>query len=232
MKLLSEKIVKDYLMPYLENKWLGMYGEASQYPDRRFPFVIEEAVLNTALTGSIFRYMHDNNDYTSTLVSEAGVKRHGTGKGRCDIIWYSGDAVYYIELKNVFLYGTVEASVEAAKKYVDEAVNQIYSIVSESMAKNTVTENERWYGFVPKRRYGFVGGLLFSEENKKSNSFEKYNILLNNSELSIRPGISLKPFGQQFAKCPLNISYYSDDGQKTPVESDGYFFLCAEFEIL
>lgn len=231
MMLLSEKIIDNYLMLYLKNKWSGMQREASQYPERRFPFVIEEAVLNTALTGSIFRYMHEHSDHSSTLVSEAKVKRYGTDKGRCDIIWYSGDSVHYIELKGVFLYNTAEASLKAAVKCLNEAVDQVYSIVSDSIAKADVTQNEQWYGFAPRHRYGFVGGLLFSDINSENNKFSDYERLLNSGELAIERGIKLNVKKQQFAGDPLDVSYYNKEGKKT-IKSDGYFFLCAEFEIL
>lgn len=230
MMLLSGGIIEDYLLPYLNNKWLSMHREASQYPDRRFPFVIEEAVLNTALTGSIFRYMHDNNDYASTLVSEAQVKRYGTDKGRCDIIWYSSDTVYYVELKGVFLYDTAEANINALLEYVDRAVEQVHSIISESIKNNTLTINEKWYGFAPKYRCGFVGGLLLSDINNSNCSFSKYLDIISNNSLCVRQGIQLKCFERQFAGSPLNASYYEGE-QLKKFESDGYFFLCAEFEI-
>lgn len=229
--LLSKGIIDKYLLHYLDNKWLGMQREASQYPERRYPFVIEEAVINTALTGSIFRYMHDNNDYTSTLVSEAQVKRHGKDKGRCDIIWYSGDAVHYIELKGAFLYDKADANLNAAIKYLNEAVDQIYSIVLENMAKITVTQNEQWYGYAPKHRYGFVGGLLFSDINSEENKFSDYQGVLTMDKLVIGRGIRLDLRKKQFQGTPLDISYYNKDGKQI-IKSDGYFFLCAEFEIL
>lgn len=231
MKLLSEGIIEKYLIKYINNKWTSMQQGTSLYPERIFPFVIEEAVLNTALTGSIFRYMHDNNDYASTLVSEAHVKRSGNRNGRCDIIWYSGDAVHYIELKSVFLYDTAEANLNAALYYLNEAIKQVYSIVSDDMLKNGVTENERWYGYAPKHRYGFVGGFIFSEINNKDKSFINYQKLLNNDKLVI--GSSIKPivYEKQFTGDPLDISYYKQDGQKVTIKSDGYLLICAEFEI-
>ncbi|HHW31423.1 MAG TPA: hypothetical protein GXX20_07100 [Clostridiaceae bacterium] len=231
MKLLSEGIIEKYLIKYINNKWTSMQLEDFQYPGRRFPFVIEEAVLNTALTGSIFQYMHDNNDYSSTLVSEAKVKRTGDRNGRCDIIWYSGDTVHYIELKSVFLYDTAEENLNKALYFLNEAVEQAYSIVPKDMFKDGVTENERWYGYTPKHRYGFVGGFIFSEINNRDKSFINYQKLLNNDKLVI--GSSIKPivYENQFTGEPLDISYYRQEGQKVTIKSDGYFFICAEFEI-
>lgn len=228
--LLSKGIIDEYLLSYLNSKWLGMQQEALQYPKRRFPFVIEEAVLNTALTGSIFRYMHEKNDYTSTLVSEAQVNRYKSDKGRCDIIWYSGDSVYYIELKGAFLYETAKANLKAAIKYLCKAIDQVYSIASERMATGDVTQNEQWYGFAPKHWYIFVVGLLFSDINSNKNRFCDYEDLLASDKFVIGQGFKLVVKKHQFAEATLDISYYNQGGKKI-IKSDGYFFLCTEFEI-
>ena len=50
------------------------------------PFALAEAVLNTAITGGIFKYLNDKNDFSSVLVSEADVMKTGNKKRRCDII--------------------------------------------------------------------------------------------------------------------------------------------------
>jgi len=232
MKLLEDKIVVEYLVPYLNNKWQSMHQEATQYPDRRFPFIVEEAVLNTALTGSIFKYLHDIGDYSSTLVSETQVKRYGSKGGKCDIIWYCGESVYYAELKGVFLYKTADASINSLLKELNWAVDQVLSITSESTANDTYTMNEKWYGFAPKHRHGFVGGLLLSD--KKYGEFSEYRDYINSNRLYIdagQKGIELKHYERQFEGCLLNASYFDSRGQKTTIEADGYFFLCAEFEV-
>lgn len=232
MKLLEDKVVGEYLVPYLNNKWQSMHQEATQYPDRRFPFIVEEAVLNTALTGSIFKYLHDIGDYSSTLVSEAQVKRYGSKGGKCDIIWYCGESVYYVELKGVFLFDTAEASIKELLECLKKAIDQVLSITSYSIEDKKVTMNEDLYGFTPKYRYGFVGGLLLSD--KKYGEFSDYLDYINSNRLYIDAGqkeIELKHYERQFEGCLLNASYFDSRGQKTTIEADGYFFLCAEFEV-
>lgn len=232
--ILSECIIKDYFIPYLDNKWKEMQLEALRYPKRRFPFAIHEAVLNTAITGSIFRFLHDKNDFTSTLVSEAPVKRTYTNKGKCDIIWYFHEAVYYVELKGTFLYDTAEASKNAALGQqfgLGKAYAELHSILADDLIDKGMTENELFYGYLPKRRYGFVGAILFSNTEKEETSFANYKKVLTEDELIIGDNIKLSVHGNQFEGIHLDISFHQG-GEKVLTKTDGYFFLYAEFEIL
>lgn len=231
MKLLSNGIIENYLVPYINSKWTSMQQDTSIDSERRFPFIVEEAVLNTALTGSIFRYMLDNNDYSSTLVSEAKVKRSGDRNGRCDIIWYSDETIHYIELKGAFYgYDKAKATVNQTLNYLNEAVKQVYSIVSNDSPQ---TENEHFYGYIPKSRYGFIGGIIFSEvaDNGQASSFGVYQELLKDDKLSIGSGIKPVIYAKQFEGSPVDISYYKQDGQKELIKSDGYFLICTEYKI-
>jgi hypothetical protein len=238
MVLLSDVIIKNYMVPYINNKWTNMQKvlSGSKINRQRLPFAVEEAVLNTALTGSIYKYMLDNSDYDSILVSEAAVKRANGGKGRCDLVWYTGKDVYYMELKGSFYYGfnNSNTTVNEAFKYLNSAVEQVYSITSKDMLiHDGLTDNEYYYGLTPKNRYGFVAGIILSEvsEDEKSSNFDKIGESINNKISSTNKEFYTRLFSYKFGNPSLDISYYKNKDQKENARSDGYYLICAEFSI-
>ena len=243
--LLRDKICEGYLIDYINKKWKTM-NKSTLLSNKRFPFAIEEAVLNAALTGCIFQYMHDNGDHLSTLVSEGKVRRARKTdivKGHCDIIWYHRDTVYYVELKNAFYnYSSPDRTVKEAFRYIKEAIKQVNSIISKySLVYDNHIQNEHWYGCTPNNRRGFVCAIVFSEVINNESWFSDYQQLLGNGNYKklaqyddyLLKNIEFKVYEKQFKDCPLDISYYKNEDSKEMdnVEADGYFFICAEFEL-
>lgn len=63
-------MISKYLEPTLQRLWDNAAKKKGKYPP-----AVEEAALNSLVTGCIYRYLHDKNDYNSFAISEAKVLR-------------------------------------------------------------------------------------------------------------------------------------------------------------
>jgi hypothetical protein len=85
--VLSDEILKEYLIPYIGKLWSAMPRndeqeasldgqESSLITKKRLPFVVEEAFFNTALTGCIFKYIQDKKIGSSLLSMDKHMFRY------------------------------------------------------------------------------------------------------------------------------------------------------------
>ena len=89
-----EEMIRNYVVPALRELWDNMAKKKG-----KCPLAVEEAALNSLVTGCIYGYLYDRKVYDSFAISEAKVLRDYTGSGRCDIAWYYGNNIVYFELK-------------------------------------------------------------------------------------------------------------------------------------
>lgn len=160
------QFVKEMMEVYIERALRELWDSIAKKKGK-FPLAVEEAALNSLVTGCIYRYLHDRKVYDSFAISEAKVLRDYTSSGRCDIVWYYGDNIVYFELKGpVYDYQNNSAAVKQQFSNLKMAREQVESI--------KYHENEKWYGYKENglyKRYGCIMGMILSRSKTDSSDF-------------------------------------------------------------
>ncbi len=199
--VIIEDLVGKYLKEKLNNNWM-----ANQINKSKLPYIVEEAVFNSFLLASIYKYIEEQKIYLGFAVSEAQIERYNS-KGYADIIFYDQEDMYYFELKGS-CYGSSSAKqdVRNAIKGLDYAKLQVEGI--------NYNKNEEWYKIKPHNRYGGCLSMIQSTVNNGKSNFFGIEKELNNSNVTI------------FHKEKFEYSQYPIITDKDKIyENDGYFII-------
>ncbi len=219
-EILKNGVIRNYLEPYLKkmfeaNAVINPNRQIGKL-DKKIPYVTEEAAFNSLLTGCIHQYIVMRQEYSSFVISEGIVKRRDIVEkeytGRCDIVWYINDIVFYIELKGaIYKNDTGDWHVKTAENACAEARKQIDSIVKSSHNDTAQVPNEDWYNFKPGKRYGCYLTMIYStiNSNKESN-FAEIKQSLKKTENA--PDILVEQHFDQFALVTDSKKKYDTDG--------------------
>lgn len=211
-----EEVLKTYFKTRIETIW-----KSSAVEGRKLPYAVEEPAFNSFLLASIYDFVKDQGLYSSFAISEGEVKRNGR-KGYCDIVWYTEQAIYYLELKgSSFGAPNAETDLSNAVKSVEYARQQILAI--------DPAQNEEWYRRKGPPRVGVALSLIQStgKEGQASSIETNFKVLDALCSTHLKGDIQCLA-RQSFLAQRLPII---TDGSREYV-NDGYFVIGTVFPLV